>query len=331
MTARVLASLALAALLLLPATAHAEGAGCQTENGARTLLQLADEVASAGYSGPWDADSIAGAYASASGSTVECGLSGTDRERPLAVVLIGGYGTSLSTATAQFAPLRAAIAERTPSAFVVQYSYTGVRFAGCNASPLPYSALNTAQDLTVSESTLRDVIATLEDACHVDQIAILGHSLGGLIAFSALDSVSVPDGSRLIMVDSPLGGAPERLVQTCVTIGYCPEGIVADQLAALYAKAPEAENAAHADGLARSGIQVSAWGNTNDCFYDVVLCAPIARSLVGAVDARDSQWLGIPSAVRKSYPVTRSLAGIGLSHTTILETAASELAAELVP
>lgn len=322
-------------LLALPLTARAEddstSATCQTGSGARPLRQLADELAGAGYAGPWDPDSIAAAYASASGDAVDCAVSAAVTGRPLAIVLIGGLGTDLSSATAQFSSVRAALAERSPSALVVQYSYNGVRFAGCSANPLPYSALDTARDLQASVGTLRDLVTTLEGACHVEHVAILGHSLGGLIAFSALDGVSVPDASRLIMVDSPLGGVPERLVQTCVAIGYCPDGLVADQLAALYLDSPVEANGSRAANLARSGVQVSAWGNTNDCFYDVVLCAPIARSLVGGVDARESQWLGIPSVVRKSYTVAKSLAGIGPSHTTILEEAAGELAAALVP
>jgi pimeloyl-ACP methyl ester carboxylesterase len=338
MTPRVVASLVFTALLLLPvlpATAHADADSasttCETGNGSRTLLQLADELSAAGYDGPWDADSVTAAYMSASGSAVDCPLSAADTQRATAVLLIGGYGTSLSSALSQFAALRAAIAERSPSTLVVQYSYNGVRLAGCNASPLGYAPLDTAQDLHASADKLRDVVTALEGACRVDHLAIVGHSLGGLIAFSALNSLSVPDGSRLIMVDSPLGGVPARLVQTCVAIGYCPDGIVADQLAALYVDSPVADNSARAADLASEGIRVSAWGNSNDCFYDVALCAPIARSLIGADDARESQWLGIPSVVRKSYPITKDLAGIGASHTTILELAASELAAALVP
>jgi pimeloyl-ACP methyl ester carboxylesterase len=251
----------------------------------------------------------------------------------LAVVLVGGYGTDLDGAMGQFAALRSALEERDPDALVVQFSYTGTTFEGCDATPSAYARSDTAQDIELSKRILLETLSALEEGCDVQRVAIVGHSLGGLIAFQALDGESVAGISDLVTVDSPLGGVPQRLVETCIDFGYCAEGAVADYLAALYPQAPgiALDNTAHADALAAAGIRVSAWGNESDCFYNVSLCAAFARALLGLIDARETQWLGMPRVVRKDFPVARGLANIGASHTAVLTRSAAELAAELLP
>jgi pimeloyl-ACP methyl ester carboxylesterase len=253
--------------------------------------------------------------------------------RPLAIVLVGGYGTDLALATAQFGPLRAALTERSPSALVTQFSYTATSFAGCEATPSAYTRQDTAQDIEESKRVLRETLAALQEACGVERVVIIGHSLGGLVAFEALDGLSVPGISDLVTIDSPLGGVPDRLVQTCIDVGFCTEGAVAEYLAQLYPRLPGIafDNMARVDALAEAGIRVSAWGNESDCFYNVGLCVAFARALMGGIDARETQWLGIPRTVRKDFPVTRSLAGISASHTAVLTRSAAELALDLLP
>jgi pimeloyl-ACP methyl ester carboxylesterase len=252
---------------------------------------------------------------------------------PLAVVLVGGYGSDFDEASGHFSALRAAILERSPDAVVVQYSYAGTSFDGCSAFPSPYARADTAQDIETSKQILRDTVAGLESDCDVARVAIVGHSLGGLIAFQTADGTSLPKVSDVVTVDSPLGGVPQRLVETCISIGFCVDGAVADYLATLYPRsaAIAQDNAAHVAALSDAGIHVSAWGNANDCFYDVALCASFARAVFGALDARDTQWLGMPDSVHKDYPVVRGLAGIGASHTAVLAQAAHELAIALIP
>lgn len=252
---------------------------------------------------------------------------------PLAVVFVGGYGSDFDEAASQFSALRRAVLERRPDALVVQYSYTGTTFDGCNASPSNYARVDTGQDVEVSKQTLRDTIAGLESGCDVARVAIVGHSLGGLIAFQTVDGKSPPNVSDVVTIDSPLGGVPQRLVEACINFGFCVDGAVADYLAALYPRSATLaqDNTAHAAALADAGVRVSAWGNVNDCFYDVALCASFARALLGTLDARETQWLGMPDTVRKSYPVLRGLTGIGASHRAVLEQAADELASALIP
>lgn len=251
----------------------------------------------------------------------------------LAVVLVGGYGTDLDGATEQFADIRTALVDRDPATVIVQFSYSATRFDGCRAQPLGYSPSDTAQDMQASIRVLRETLVALQAACRPQRVVIIGHSLGGLIAFNALDGAPVARVTDLVTIDSPLGGVPERLIQACIAIDFCPDGAVAAQLADLYARSAslQTDNARRAADLIQSGVQVSAWGSTGDCFYDVSLCVPIARVLVGQVDARESQWIGMPDVVRKDYPVTKSLASIAVSHTAVLRTAAAELASALSP
>ncbi len=237
----------------------------------------------------------------------------------VAVVLVGGYGADLDEASAHFAHLRAALASRSPTAVIIQYSYTGMSFAGCEAAPGAYSRADTAQDIAVSKRILHETVVGLQAACPVQRIAVVGHSLGGLVAFEALAEGAAPGVSDLITVDSPMGGVPEQLVETCIRMGFCAAGAAAAYLAELYPRVPriEVDNAARAAMLAESGIAVSAWGNEGDCFYNVGLCTSLARAVFGSLDARETQWLGMPNVVRKRYPVTRGLVGIGPSHTAV--------------
>jgi len=319
-----------AVLAVLPATVATarEAFVCATHNGSRTTNQLEDEVRAAGYTGPWDRASVAVAYGRASGGEVAC-------EPPkgrVAVVLVGGYGSDLAFTIGQFSALRKALSDRNPDVLVVHYSYTGTSFSGCTVTPSPYGPADTAQDIEVSKARLRETLAALHAACDVERIAIVGHSLGGLIAFEAAEGLTEPAISDLVTVDSPLGGVPERVIQTCIDIGYCTDGSVANYLADLYANAPAVErtNAARAAELASAGTRVSAWGNQSDCFYNLSLCTSFARVLVGTADGRETQWLGIPRWVRLDYPVTRSLSNIGSSHTAVLVKSANELAEELL-
>jgi pimeloyl-ACP methyl ester carboxylesterase len=228
--------------------------------------------------------------------------SSTPEAKPLGVILVGGYGANLEEATYQFSALRSALLERSPSAVVVQYSYLGTSFDGCAASPTPYTRSDSAQDVELSKQVLRETLRALHEACDVERVVVVGHSLGGLIAFEALDRDAAFGVTDLVTVDSPLGGVPLRLVQTCIDVGFCADGAVAEYLAVRYSGSDASTIAEHAEALSRAGVRVSAWGNESDCFYNVGLCASFARAFVGGIDARETQWLGMPVIVRKDFP-----------------------------
>lgn len=321
---------ALLAAVVPPALAQ-EATLCQTPNGPRTTTQIADEVRAAGYAGPWDIASAAAAYARASGGPVTCAKPATTR--PLAVVLLAGYGSDLTSAELVFAPLQAALAARNPNIAIVTYSYTGTTFSGCDSTPSPYRPSDTSQDIEVSKRILRDTLAALEQTCDVDRIAIVGHSLGGLIALQALGEQSVPAVSDLVTVDSPLGGVPLPLIRTCIDSGFCTDGPVVGYLAGLYAAsaATAQDNATRAATLAAAATRVTAWGNQSDCYYRVASCSAFLPRLLVGLDARETQWAGIPDTVYKDYPFARYVWNIPASHTAVLLNSATEMAADLLP
>jgi pimeloyl-ACP methyl ester carboxylesterase len=328
---RLLVALALAASLVTPAWAE-EATLCQTPNGPRTTTQIAEEVRAAGYAGPWDTASAAAAYGRATGGAVTCARPPTTSS-PLAVVFLAGYGSDLETAEIVSSPLQAALAARNPNVAFVTYSYTGTNFTGCAATPSPYRPSDTAQDIEVSKRILRETLTALEQTCDVARIAVVGHSLGGLIALQALGEQSEPAVSDLITVDSPLGGVPLPLIRTCIDSGFCADGPVVSYLAGLYAaSAGTAEdNAARAATLASAATRVTAWGNQSDCYYRVALCSAFVPRLLVALDARETQWAGIPRTNRKDYPFPAYIWNIPASHTAVLLNSALEMAADLLP
>jgi pimeloyl-ACP methyl ester carboxylesterase len=322
------------AIVASPARAQeAEVVVCQTPNGPRTTTQVADEVRAAGFAGPWDTASTAAAYARASGGAVTCGKTPPVLSHPITVVFLAGYGSDLASADAAFSPLQAALAARNPNIMFLQYSYTGTRFSGCSATPSAYRPSDTAQDFEVSKRILRETLSALKSACEVDRIALVGHSLGGLIALHELSEQAVPGVGDLVTVDSPLGGVPVPLIRTCIDSGLCADGALAAYLAGLYAAwgGAAADNASRTATLAAAATRVTAWGNQSDCFYRVALCSSFGPNLVMAVDARETQWIGIPRTVRKDYPFPGYPWNIPASHTAVLLNSATEMAADLLP
>jgi hypothetical protein len=158
---------------------------CQTANGPRTTAELTAELQRAGYTGPWDTSSEAAAYAHASGGPVTCGSAQSSSGRPVVVMFVAGYGSDLSTASVVFTALQNALLARDPNVSFVQFSYTGSKIQNCDLTPAPYSAADTAQDISISKRVLLDTLQTLQAACPNAHIVVIGHSPGGLITFQA--------------------------------------------------------------------------------------------------------------------------------------------------
>jgi len=63
---------------------------------------------------------------------------------------------------------------------------------------------------------------------------VVGHSLGGLVAFRALSGQPAARVFHVATVDSPLGGAPPAATNICIDAGFCTSGPIVDDLAQLY-------------------------------------------------------------------------------------------------
>src|SRR4051794_36281207 len=198
---------------------------------------------------------------------------------PTTVVFVGGYGSSLASATLNFAPLRAALLAHDSATTFAQFSYQGWNAQTCE--PLNYTSADTGQDLGVSERKLLDTVYLLSTQCAAGagggRVVLIGHSLGGLIAFHALSDNSMHQVSDIVTVDSPLGGAPASAVDMCIDTGMCAEGPVGAELARLFGNWDQTarDNATRVSRLANEGIRVTAWGNQDDCLYAPTVCVPL--------------------------------------------------------
>ncbi|HEY2596031.1 MAG TPA: alpha/beta hydrolase, partial [Chloroflexota bacterium] len=287
LVARATFVLILTLAALQPAAAFAqEVVTCQTANGPRTSAQITSELQTAGYSGPWDMASQLAAYARASGGPATCGASNAPAGPASLVVLVGGYGSNLASTTQAFAPLEAALLARDPRTAFVFFSYVGSNVQGCASTPTPYSATDTAQSLMASQAELQSLLQSLMASC-ADRVAVVGHSLGGLLGFRTLSdqpSVRVYD---VVSVDSPLGGAPASAINLCIDTGLCAAGAVADDMAHLYGNWSQTmkDNAARDARVTSAGTRMSAWGNESDCLYNIELCTTFASGTLQGIDA----------------------------------------------
>jgi pimeloyl-ACP methyl ester carboxylesterase len=253
-------------------------------------------------------------------------------QTPTTVLFVGGYGSSLASTTQAFAPLRAALLAHDPSTSFARYSYLGWNAQTC--LPLDYTSADTGQDLGVSERKLLDTIYLLSTQCGsgTGRVVVIGHSLGGLIAFHALSDNPMRQVSDVVTIDSPLGGAPASAVDMCIDAGMCAEGPVSGELAGLFGNWDQTahDNAARVSHLASEGIRVTAWGNQDDCLYAPTVCVPLARYVLGSVDVRDTQWLGIANAIhRDDASPSSNLASVLTSHQALLSTGANDIVTNL--
>ena len=250
---------------------------------------------------------------------------------PTTVLFVGGYGSDLATVGAAFAPLRRALASNAPATQFAQFSYTGWDAQSC--APRSYQGSDTAQDFESSKRLLLETIYLLHTQCGAQRIVVVGHSLGGLVAFQALSDNPMGEVSDVVTIDSPLGGVPDSELHLCIETGLCASGPVAGVLSDLYTNwdATAQANAARVSRLASAGIRVTAWGNEGDCLYDPSRCVPRGSFQLTTADARDTQWLGIERAMRRdTTSPTLTLGSVLNSHQVLLSSAAADIAADLL-
>jgi pimeloyl-ACP methyl ester carboxylesterase len=248
------------------------------------------------------------------------------------VLLVAGYGSDLTSASIVFSALQSALLVRDPTTSFAFFSYRGSEVRGCASVPTPYSPADTAQRLDISVAVFLTTLQALQSTCPAD-IAVVGHSLGGLIAFHALGDRPNTRVEAVMTVDSPLGGAPLASSMTCIQLGFCADGPVVHELGQLYDNwsASAAANASRQANLVAVDTRLSAWGNVSDCLYYIGLCSTVSDGAVASIDARATQWLGIARPVHKNYAYAPRVWNIPASHTAVLENAAAEMAADLLP
>jgi pimeloyl-ACP methyl ester carboxylesterase len=244
------------------------------------------------------------------------------------VLFVGGYGSTFASAAQSFVPLRAALQSRDANLKFALYSYAG--WSGC--TPRDYDDVATGQDFELSKQRLLETINALRNACGAGRVVVIGHSLGGLVAFRALSDNPMAEVTDVVTIDSPLGGAPSDEMQTCVDLGFCVDGPVTGVLAGLHGAWDQTarDNGDRVTRLKAAGTRVTAWGNLSDCLYAPTVCLPLARMLLGVEDVGETQWLGIDRTMRLNFTVRQSFASMLISHQVMLSGAAAQIAADLV-
>jgi pimeloyl-ACP methyl ester carboxylesterase len=166
--------------------------------------------------------------------TVLAGSAGTvlPRPGPLLVynrvaVLLQGLGTSMtcgerSCLPGMFWPLAAAVLRplgysstgRVPS--IVEYSYQGGTMERDDGAwiwkPRPYDACDTVQSIAHGVQMLQDMLVSFRDRYPFTTFDVIGHSLGGLVAFEAVGDPGFWQRAgplaveKLVTLDSPIDG-----------------------------------------------------------------------------------------------------------------------------
>jgi pimeloyl-ACP methyl ester carboxylesterase len=130
-----------------------------------------------------------------------------------------------------------------------------------------------------SVQVLEDMVRAYREEHDDAKITLVGHSLGGYIAFLAGAREAARDeGDRIgidgvVTLDAPLQGvSPDK--KTIVDLIPCEKTYIAG--AELVAEKGDpsipARRAADARAMAEAGVRLATLGNINDCFWNTVRC-----------------------------------------------------------
>jgi len=229
-------------------------------------------------------------------------------------------GTQTSYAeTDRFDALKASfIARGYTSSDLLDYSFNGGQIARDGGwHPEDYDCEDTDRPLEGSVDVLEEMLRDYREAHPGVHFTLVGHSLGGSIAFLAgardaerLQEVRL-DIDVVVTLDAPLLGvsADKKIITDLVA---CEKTYAAGaELVAARADATTlARRARQAAAMAEAGIRLGTFGNTNDCFYYPALCAGGTWA-----DDRLTQFLPGHAAVSMPYAVQSAILE---SHDAIL-------------
>jgi hypothetical protein len=163
---------------------------------------------------------------------------------PLVVVLVQGLNSASDDQARLFRHLWPAISRLRPDARRLDFSYRGGAFDADGAwSPEPYASCDTYQSILVSASALGELVSQARARWEGARIAVVGHSLGGVVALTWLAEAvgGDPSGGNLpdvvVTLDSPLRGISERHAAIGWIAGQtdgCPVLDALPQLVGLY-------------------------------------------------------------------------------------------------
>jgi pimeloyl-ACP methyl ester carboxylesterase len=248
------------------------------------------------------------------------------------VVFIQGIYTTYDAEGTQGTALEAHRFDAVKAAFVARgyegerlldFSYNGGEFDDDGAwQPAPYDCADTDRlpeaNLAPLEQMLRDYREEHPNA----HFALVGHSLGGYLAFLAgARDAARDEGDRLgidvvVTLDAPLRGVSADK-KTILDLVPCDKTYQAgaDLVAARLDPATDGVRAYQAGVMAQAGVRLATLGNINDCLFATARC-------VGGDWADDggTQFLQGQASISQAYEVESALLD---SHDAILTHAAA--------
>jgi pimeloyl-ACP methyl ester carboxylesterase len=268
----------LALALLLPAASAFADTSYQTPNGPETISSMSEQLRAVGYGGPWDETSVIAAYARTTGGPVTLSASPqpsgpTPSSGRTMVVFVGGLASQIDSPVWNQLQTQLKTANGYRDADFVRFSYDSWSPDSASKSVVshPYTIEQTCAPTKNSEDQLASMLRYLHDNHLADHVVLVGHSLGGVIAYdvAANHPELTPFIHSVVTVDSPLGGIG-GLRASGADILYGPNNTCAsaDELYNREAASDQTQQwlGQSASALAARGVKLVVVNNPNDGF-----------------------------------------------------------------
>lgn len=252
--------------------------------------------------------------------------SATPRPYVRIVIFLEGLDSTLPHGVQpdEFDVLKNAVHSEDPSAIVLPYSYKGVDVerSGPNVTTKDYTACDTQQALVVSGTAL---LQEIQEYTRLYQnrnkgsdvrVALIGHSLGGLIALSGMKASNV---DRIVTLDSPLMGISAGKAVLASSFVSCSNGVVLNQLSAIQHDSKRRRQLeADVSEFQTRGGHIATLGNKEDCLYHPLSCPELCvlTALIGCLPWTDDTRSQLIDGADASFLCNLPNAGWG--HSAIL-------------
>lgn len=229
-------------------------------------------------------------------------------------------GTTVDSTNIDFGTLFQALRGVAPAGdwTMVDLSYQGdIVDPNGNPEPLPYAPCDTTSDIWGSRDTMAQSLVRFQAVHPTDRIVLVGHSLGGFLAYYMAQAPAKPHIAANVSIDAPLHGASGW--DWLAALG-CSGGPAFNELYEMGRPGSDAVTTAMLNGAYHAGAtarNVGIVANEADCVYDLALpnCALPGTDWRGTMFA-PADWTGTYNDVVEGVGSLR--AEIATPHGAIL-------------